>query len=578
MSINIQKASPTQVSNSSFTKIIKASKFSEKKSNEQKNLKESSEGSDFFEDFTPYQHNGRIIHQSTEQSYDEHGNKVTKTKIVREINDSSNKKNKEIKISKTNKQKDVYSSPDFQPNSNYDSPQVFYNNKRPNSNLINNKDNNDIQEMGYKTNYVFESRKVNGKSIGSYSTKEKYEYVNRKGTKESRYEKSISGSPNVPEIISPVQYVENSSGSELDENQMKSFDNYHYSIKTNNTNINTINNKRKNKFKLNYELEDPEGFDYLSKNELKASNDELKSTSRYINRSKIRTNKYDDSSRSDIRDFQSPDKNFEKKIFRKVNMGMIESKGPTNNDNKVNNVMTKEVIQTSSYKNRSKYNNTNTANTNIKTNNIINIDKYSNNIQEQKYSNENNSDYKEINNNYNYNNVYYTEDETIRMNAARIIQYWWRSRFNKEQEEEVYDITNTSAIKLQSFIRGFLVRKKVLRYITLAIYYQSFCDKLQDVLSSYIKRNIFELFKKLYIIKSQNIKIKARIKKEDIYKRKRLLTNIIKKKSEYYYSHILAILHRWKAAANKIKMKLITKTKTNSKTKEGYKAIKTTAT
>ena len=71
--------------------------------------------------------------------------------------------------------------------------------------------------MGYKTNYVYESRKINGKNIGEYSTKEKYEYVNRNGNKESRYEKSIEGSPKVAEIISPVHYVDNSSGSDFDE-------------------------------------------------------------------------------------------------------------------------------------------------------------------------------------------------------------------------------------------------------------------------------------------------------------------------------------------------------------------------
>ena len=382
--------------------------------------------------------------------------------------------------------------------------------------------------MGYKTNYVYESRKINGKNIGEYSTKEKYEYVNRNGNKESRYEKSIEGSPKVAEIISPVHYVDNSSGSDFDENQIKSFDNYHYSIKTNNTNI---NNQKKNKIKLNYELEDPEGFDYLSKNERKVSNEDLKSSSRYINRSKIR-NKVDDLSKSDLRDFQSPDKNSEvKRNFRKVNVGMIESKGPSNDDRKVNNIITKEVIQTSSYKDRRNYKDSN--------------------IYTQ---------------NYNENNYYYTEDENVRIRAAKIIQGWWRTRFNHEQEEEVYNLTMKSAIKLQSFIRGFLVRKKVLRYITLAIYYQSFCDKLQDVLCNYIKKEIFQLFKNRYLHKAKSIK---RIKKEDIIKRKNILINIIKRKKEYYYSQILKYLHKWKRISEKLKSSI--------RVKEGYKSVKTTA-
>ena len=534
MSKNIQKASPTPISKSTLIRNTKQVNKKEqiKKEKKENNIKDYSEDSDFFEDFTPYQRAGRIIHQSTEQSYDDKGNKVTKTKIVREIdNSSSNKKNyHEIKISnnkRTNKietkeKKDISLSPNFQI-----SP-IIYNS--PNS-LNNKKNENDIEEIGYKTNYVFESRKVNGKNMGEYSTKEKYEYINRKGGKESRYEKSTNGSPKVTEIISPVHYAEYSSGggSDLDENQIKSFDNYRYSIKTNNTNI---NNQRKNKIKLNYELEDPEGFDYLSKNERKVSNEELKANSRYINRSKIR-NRYDDSSRSDIRDFQSPDKNIEKKTnFRRVNVGMIESKGPSNDDRKINNIITKEVIQTSEYKNRREYNN--------------------NNIKIE---------------NYDETNYYYNEDENVRIKAARIIQEWWRTRFNKEQEEEVYDITMKSAIKLQSFIRGFLVRKKVLRYITLAIYYQSFCDKLQDVLCNYIKKEIFQLFKNKYLYKTKSIK---RVPKENIIKRKHLLINIIKRNKEHLYSFISFYLKEWKNITEKLKER--------TKIKEGYKSIKTTST
>ena len=72
--------------------------------------------------------------------------------------------------------------------------------------------------------------------------------------------------------------------------------------------------------------------------------------------------KVDDLSKSDLRDFQSPDKNSEaKRNFRKVNVGMIESKGPSNDDRKVNNIITKEVIQTSSYKDRRTYNTKNSC-------------------------------------------------------------------------------------------------------------------------------------------------------------------------------------------------------------------------
>ena len=534
MSKNIKKSPTTSISKSYVVINSRQSKAIEKKSipPKENTKKDFSEDIDFFEDFSSYQRPGKIIHQSTEQSYDKKGNKVTKTKIIRELEDSSSNNkyyherktsnNQPKNITNTKNQNNIYYSPDFQ---EYESPKIFKSN-------INDKN---IKEIGYKTNYIYESKKINGKNVGEYSTKEKYEYIDRNGAKESVYEKSVSGSPRVTEIISPVHYVENSSGgSDLDENQIKSFDNYHFSIQTDNINRNNIN---KNKAKLKYELEDPEGFDYITKNERKISNDEFKNTSKYINRSQIRK-KYDDSSKSDIRDFQSPDKNIERKNFRRVNMGMIESKGPSNDDRKINNIITKEIIQTSSYKDRRQHTNTQ---------NIIQTKKYNNNV-----------------------NYYYTEDENIRIKAAKIIQEWWRTRFTHEQEEEIYDIANKSAIKLQSFIRGFLVRKKVLRYITLAIYYQSFCDKLQDVLCNYIKKEIFTLFKNryLYISRSRNIGNIKRITKEDIIKRKHILINIIKKNTKYYYSLLLNYLYKWKEITNKFKLK----------TKEGYKSIKTTAT
>ena len=111
MSKNIQKASPTPISKSTLIRNSKPvnknePKIQDKKEKKENNIKDFSEDSDFFEDFTPYQRTGRIIHQSTEQSYDDKGNKVTKTKIIREIDDSSSNKGNylEIKIS-NNKRK-----------------------------------------------------------------------------------------------------------------------------------------------------------------------------------------------------------------------------------------------------------------------------------------------------------------------------------------------------------------------------------------------------------------------------------------------------------------------------------------
>ena len=420
---------------------------------------------------------GKIIHQSTEQSIDKQGNRVIKTKTVREIGtiekrtkkfvepknsisnnsqaynqDRSNKKyyrvSKYSRINEAEKQKALYSSPDFQGESPYGSP-IYMNDI---------KNTNDFDEVGYKTNYRYESKKVNGKNVGSYSQRERYEYINSTGNQQG-YGSSEQGSPEV-EIISPVGYAANySSGSEFDESQMRSLDNYPTTIR-NQYNFNRRIKKNKN---LNYEMEDPEGFDYLRNNERNKDNIESKRV-QYLNRSEYRNEIPDDSYRSEKLDFQSPDRNMNvPNKFRNVNVGMIDSKGPTNDDRKVTKILTtksESVTRSKIYKN--------------------NIGKKPKNINQNNLS---------------------------KIDAARIIQAWWRRRY--VGEEEIYNITVKKAIKLQSFIRGFLVRKKVLRYITLAIYYQSFCDKLQDVLCNHIKKEIFKYFKEKFLGKTSTSNLKS---------------------------------------------------------------------
>ena len=72
-----------------------------------------------------------------------------------------------------------------------------------------------------------------------------------------------------------------------------------------------------------------------------------------------------------------------------------------------------------------------------------------------------------------------------------------------EGEDELYEIVDSMATLIQSCVRGYLVRKKVLRYITLAIYYQTFCDKLQDILCFHAKKQVFDILKNK-LIKNNN--------------------------------------------------------------------------
>ena len=119
--------------------------------------------SDFYDDFNPLPPKNKL-HKTTEHSFDEQRSRVTKTKIVKELNNSSSKKKQNTttlsKKSKENKkstkyknwkneaekQKYLYKSPDYKSGSPFESP-LFINDG---SNF------KDTEEMGYKTNYKFE--------------------------------------------------------------------------------------------------------------------------------------------------------------------------------------------------------------------------------------------------------------------------------------------------------------------------------------------------------------------------------------------------------------------------------------
>ena len=267
----------------------------------------------------------------------------------------------------------------------------------------------------------------------------------------------IESSPNYiknkNEIISPNIYFPNgSSGSDYEEK---------YYTKSFERNNNKYLNRLKKIKKINYELESPKTIDYLNTNEFKnikrikklrkkRQNSKISqiifNKSEYYNRFNkgLSNNSY----QSEFLDFQSPDRdNINQNKFRKISDNMINSKGPTNDDKKVTkSIKNKMILENNKY-----------------------IKSYKN---------------KKINKNI-----------LTKTKAAKIIQLWWRNNY-LFREKEIYNIAVKSAIKLQSFIRAYLTRKKVLRYITLALYYQSFCEKIQNVINNNIKKNIFNILKK----------------------------------------------------------------------------------
>ena len=87
---------------------------------------------------------------------------------------------------------------------------------------------------------------------------------------------------------------------------------------------------------------------------------------------------------------------------------------------------------------------------------------------------------------------YYNEKMETRNNQ---MEYSVEYNGNPDRDEELYELVDNMATLIQSHVRGLLVRKKVLRYISLAIYYQSFCDKIQDVLCIHVRNEVLNILK-----------------------------------------------------------------------------------
>ena len=150
-----------------------------------------------------------------------------------------------------------------------------------------------------------------------------------------------------------------------------------------------------------------------------------------------------------------------------------------------------------------------------------------NKVQKKRYNLESpftqNNDFESPDRNYDYNSSYFRNipiekikgktpiyQEKMRNNQIEtsgeyertsvLNRQKWKNQNQKyyrtySDKNDIYDIVNEKATQIQSFVRGFLVRKKVLRYITLAIYYQSFCDKIQDLLCWHVRYEVFNILK-----------------------------------------------------------------------------------
>ena len=117
----------------------------------QKDLNELDIDSDFYEDLNPSQ-SSNIFRQSADRSNDEKGKLNTRGNHVVKVSKQIKKENKRVSKysnikNEAERQKALYSSPDFKSGSPYESP-IFMNDKKTTKN---------VEEKGYKTNFLFES-------------------------------------------------------------------------------------------------------------------------------------------------------------------------------------------------------------------------------------------------------------------------------------------------------------------------------------------------------------------------------------------------------------------------------------
>jgi hypothetical protein len=167
-----------------------------------------------------------------------------------------------------------------------------------------------------------------------------------------------------------------------------------------------------------------------------------------------------DTSKSDKRDFQSPDRGAGNgsERFRKVTMAMISSYGPTCEDRKITRKMRNEVGGVVDL--RQELNPINTYK-------IKKAHKFGNNLN------------KEVN-------------PKTKLEGARIIQYWWRKL--KEQKIIRYKIIKIT--KIQTYIRRYLVRKRI---ISIRI-----IDTLENIFDNHDRDKILKFFKYLKEGKAKN--------------------------------------------------------------------------
>ena len=466
---------------------------------------------------------GRILHQSTQETFDEEGNRVVTTKTIKEFKQmtggirirnienekekieyeryttnygkkSKNSKNYNKKTYSTYKSDNrgdrlyllaqlaklkndaeknkinknqinkIYNSQTQSPiiihESNgydiYENQNSIFSNELVDNNSFEEEiyENNNYRNYGtYDNNYILNNQEYRNKFLDpNYPIRSS----SPNGMQEEYFGENYSTN-NRRDIPSPIGYIATySSGSEDNEQIGRSYEKYTHSNYNNN-----YNNKNTSKHKIDksiyqkegelikkreiiYQLEDPN--DYIGFHEKKKKRTHNLSTNIY--RTQI------DTSKSDKRDFQSPDREAGTGTdrFRRVTMAMISSLGPTCEDRKITRKMRSEI------------------------GGVVDLRQELNPVNKYKIKKFQRFGYnlnKEVN-------------PKTKLEGARIIQYWWRQLKMKKTMMIKY----IKIVKIQSFIRRFLIRKK---YITIK-FINYFYDILDNILNNHYKKDLLEIF------------------------------------------------------------------------------------
>ena len=472
---------------------------------------------------------GRILHQSVTETYDDEGNKVVTTKTIKEFSQTTkNFRFQNVHLSKEKRTYERHTADNFKKrnlkykerNNNFN----YKNKLKKNGDNIYvlahlSKNNNDSERKNkiYSTSIspiiIHEShgydnvnslwsneiidpnsfdRESYERSHYNYNYPRNYRRINVEKEQDNDdkyyYPKTIGRYNNInkmneekriinyetynkrEDIVSPIGYIATySSGSEDNAEIGRSYDHCRNRIHFNNYLINHSKGKNIKSRSIPNNSKDGE---LIKKTEITYQLDYSKdydNNKKILNLSGLQIKGNIDSSKSDKRDFQSPDREYGvgSDKFRKVTMGMINSYGPTCEDRKISRKMRNEIGGVVDLRHE------------INPVNIYKIKKFKRfgaNLINQK----------------------------TKIESAKIIQYWWR----KMKEKQIIRIQILKIIKLQSFIRGFLIRNQFIKCANIC----TFLEILKKILYEHYREEILKFLRSIGVNKLQD-KLKRIINK-----------------------------------------------------------------